>query len=50
MYMCYKSSMKIGRGLIKGRAWGKLAVCEHDFAQLLLTSCLTFSTKKKLYI
>ena len=38
------------RGFIKGQEPGKLSVCKHDFAQLLLTSCLTFSINEHIRV
>ena len=38
------------QGLTKGQTLGKVTVCQHDFAQLLLTSHLTFSIKEHVQV
>lgn len=37
-------------GFIKGRAQDKMTICEHDFAHLLLISCLSFPIKEHIQV
>ena len=44
------SFLKLNRGFIKGQPPRELNICERDFAQLLLTTCLTFSIKDHIQV